>query len=272
MARVIAVCNQKGGVGKTTTTANLGFGLVREGKRVLLVDADPQGDLTTCLGWRNPDNLEVTLSSLLRDNFDDRETDIEAGILHHEEGVDLIPANIELSALEMQLVTVMSREIALKNLLKDAEERYDYIIIDCMPSLGMMTINSLTAADSVVIPVQAEYLPTKGMTQLIQTINRVRKHINPELKIEGILITLADGRTNLTCEITDIIRNDFGKHVKIFDVAIPRGVAASKATSTGKSIYEFDNKSAVSQAYKQFTAQIIGDSPERVKEVERDAR
>lgn len=184
----------------------------------------------------------------------------------------MIPANIELSALEMQLVTVMSREIALKNLLKEAEEKYDYIIIDCMPSLGMMTINSLTAADSVIIPVQAEYLPTKGMTQLIQTINRVRKHINPELKIEGILITLADGRTNLTCEITDIIRNDFGKHVKIFDVAIPRGVAASKATSTGKSIYEFDNKSAVSQAYKQFTAQIIGDKPERVKEVERDAR
>lgn len=153
--RIIALANQKGGTGKTTTTVNLGVGLARQGKRVLLVDADPQGDLTTCLGWQNQDNLPATLATLMEQAIRDEPVDIQIALLHHREGVDLLPSNIELSAMEMALVTAMSREFTLKEVLSQARNQYDYILIDCMPSLGMVTINALAAADSVIIPVQA---------------------------------------------------------------------------------------------------------------------
>ena len=170
--KTIAICNQKGGVGKTTTTVNLGVGLAMQGKKVLLIDADPQGDLTTCLGWRDTDN-------------------------YHEEGVDLLPANLELSAMEYNLMNAMSRETTLRNYLSQVKDRYEFVLIDCMPSLSMVTLNALSAADSVIIPVQAQYLPAKGMTQLVQTISKVKKYINPDIKIDGMLLTLVDSRTNL---------------------------------------------------------------------------
>ena len=157
--KTIAVCNQKGGVGKTTTTVNLGVGLAMQGKKVLLIDADPQGDLTTCLGWQDTDGLGITLATKLTDVINETMTDPMVGILHHEEGVDLVPANLELSAMEFNLVNAMSRETTLKNYLSQVKNRYDYVIIDCMPSLGMVTLNALSAADSVIIPVQAQYLP-----------------------------------------------------------------------------------------------------------------
>lgn len=159
--KTIAVCNQKGGVGKTTTTVNLGVGLAMQGKKVLLIDADPQGDLTTCLGWQDTDGLGITLATKLTDVINETMTDPMVGILHHEEGVDLVPANLELSAMEFNLVNAMSRETTLKNYLSQVKNRYDYVIIDCMPSLGMVTLNALSAADSVIIPVQAQYLPAR---------------------------------------------------------------------------------------------------------------
>ena len=183
MCRVIAVSNQKGGVGKTVSCVNLGIGLAQEGKKVLLIDADPQGSLTISLGYEEPDEMEYSLATLMLNVVNDEKLNMEKTILHHGEGVDLIPANIELSAIEVSLVNAMSRELILRSLVDKLREFYDFILIDCMPSLGMMTINALACADSVLIPVQAVYLPVKGLQQLIKTIGRVKKQLNPKLQI-----------------------------------------------------------------------------------------
>lgn len=260
--KVIAICNQKGGVGKTTTTVNLGVGLAKEGKKVLLIDADPQGDLTTCFGWHDNDNLKETLSSQMAKMIREEPVDKREGILKHEEAIDLIPANLELSGLEMMLVNTMSRETALKEYLKDIKKDYDYVLIDCMPSLGMITINALSAADSVIIPVQAQYLPVKGMTQLVQTINRVKK-INPHLKIDGIVMTLVDGRTNLAKTVSETLKRNYGNVIKIYDAKIPIAVKAAEMATKGVSIYSYDKNGPVAKAYQNLTKEVIEDGEKR---------
>lgn len=258
MSKVIALANQKGGVGKTTTTVNLGIGLAMRGSRVLLVDADAQGNLTDSLGFHEPDNLSVSLATLLTRAMQEELFVPEEGILHHEEGVDLMPGNIELSAIEVSLVNAMSRETVLRSYINAVKDQYDYVLIDCMPSLGMMTINALAAADSVIIPVQSHYLPAKGMTQLLQTIARVRRQINPKLNIDGVLLTMVDYRTNFAKDIAFVLRRDYGDKLKVFSAEIPLSIRAAETSAKGKSIYVHDPHGAVAIAYEALTKEVLG--------------
>ena len=264
-ATTIAVINQKGGTGKTTTCENLGVGLAMEGKKVLLVDADPQGSLTVSMGWQDPDTLPITLSALMQKAMNDQCIPPGEGILHHAEGVDLIPANIELAGLEVALVNTMSREKVMKQVLENAKREYDYILIDCTPSLGMLTVNALAAADSALIPVQAQYLSAKGLEQLLQTVQKVRRQINPKLKIEGILLTMTDSRTIYGQQISNLIRQAYGKHLKVFDQTIPRSVRAAETSTTGKSIFQYDPKGKVAEAYKSLTKEVLADAEKQRK-------
>lgn len=209
-AQITAITNQKGGVGKTTSTVNLGVGLAREGKKVLLVDGDPQGSLTISMGIQDPDSLTETLSTLMLAEMEDKPIPPDFGILHHQEGVDLLPGNIELSGVELSLVNTMSRELVLRNVLNRLRSNYDYILIDCMPSLGLMNINALAAADSVIIPLQPQFLSTKGLNLLLRSIARVRKQINPRLRIDGILFTMVDSRANNARDIIPLCVQQLG--------------------------------------------------------------
>ena len=256
MSKVIAIANQKGGVGKTTTTVNLGVGLARKGYKVLLIDADAQGNLTDSLGWHTPDEIADILATIMQGIIDHNTVEPNQAILHHGEGVDLLPANIALSALEVSLVNALSRETILKRYIDSVRDSYDFILIDCMPSLGMLTINALVAADSVLIPVQAHYLPTKGMTQLIQTIHRVQ-HINANLSILGVLMTMTSQRTNFTKDISTQLRTLYGEHLNVFKTEIPQSIRIAEASASGQSIFEYDPKGKAVEAFEMLVKEFI---------------
>ncbi len=265
MAKVISLVNQKGGVGKTHATFNLGAGLVRAGKKVLCIDCDSQGSLTASMGYSNPDSMSVTLSTLLTKVLEEKNMECDEGILKHREGVDLIPANIELSGVEVSLVNTLSREIVLRDYINRLKPYYDYILLDCSPSLGMITINALVASDSVIIPVQTHFLSLKGLEQLLKTINKVKRQINPGLNIDGILLTMVDNRTNFAKEIATLLRENYGNNLRIFKDEIPLSIRAAEASAEGKSMYDYDPKGKVAFAYKGFTKEVLNIEKSRRK-------
>ena len=268
--KTISITNEKGGVGKTTTALNLGVGIAKRGFRVLVIDLDSQANMTDSLGYRNHDNFKHTIGSAMLNVIDDKTIDYSDYILHHDEGIDLIPSNIELSTVDMALMSAYCREKTLDCIINPLRDKYDYILMDCPPSLSLITINALAAADSVIIPVQAQYLSAKGMTQLIQTVQRVKKFINPKLTVDGILMTLVDNRTNLARSTYKAISEGYGDQIKIFRNQIPMGIKAAEAASKGESLYSYDPKCKVALAYDGLVKEVLSlerirnrDTPER---------
>ena len=273
MSKVIAISNQKGGVGKTTTAVSLGVALAKEGKKVLLIDCDSQGSMSIALGIEQPDSLDVSLSEIMGNVITEQPMPDEYGVHHHEEGVDFIPANIELSGMELQLTSLMSRERVLKEYVDRVKDKYDYVLLDCTPSLGMMTINALSAADSVIIPAQPQYLSAKGFDLLLGTVAKVRRQVNPSLNIDGILFTMVDRRTNLAKDIISIVRKHYGSNIRVFDTEIPQSVKAAESVEHGKSIFSHDKNGKVAQAYAALAKEVIAlEQPERKKPRSTDSR
>ncbi|MDJ1649885.1 MULTISPECIES: ParA family protein [Gordonibacter] len=254
--RTIAIANQKGGTGKTSTALSLGVALARRGRRVLLVDADPQGDLTKSLGWADPDSLETTIADHMAAVIGGSDDDPRAGVLGHREGVDLMPANIELANIELPLLMAMSRERVLATWAEPLKRGYDYIIFDCAPTLGIVPVNALAAADGVIVPVSAEYLPASGMAGLLRTVARVRRGINPGLSVEGILVTLYDARNNLAREVERTVRGIYGGDYRVFDAVVPRAVSAAESAAAGESVFSYDGRGKVAAAYARLAEEV----------------
>ena len=248
---------KSGGVAKTTTVANLGNCLVRNGKKVLLIDFDPQADLTSSLGFKNADGMEHTIKTLMEKIITKQPIDKKEAIITNEENIDLVPSNIELEALEASMINFENRENILRNYISKVKDDYDYILIDCMPSLALLTTNALACADKVIIPVQSEFLAAKGMSHLMSSILQVRKYINPNLKVGGILLTMVDGRTNLSKDISRELKETYGTVFKLFDSTIPRAVKVAETTRLGESILSYDKNSKIAESYKNFAKEVI---------------
>ena len=257
MGKVISVVNQKGGTSKSALAVNLAVGLSREGKKVLIIDADPQADASASLGYRETDESDETLTELFGDVLNDEELPEDLYINHQDEGVDIIVSNIDLAGMEVLLVNALSREYVLKQIVDRIRDEYDVIIIDTMPSLGMLTINSLAAADEVIIPVEASYLPIKGLQKLLQTVGRIRKQINPDIRVGGIVFAMVDIRTCEARDNMELLREGYGDSVKIYDTYIPVSVRMKECCKEGKSIYEYAPASRVAKAYEALTGEVI---------------
>lgn len=250
MSKIIAIANQKGGVGKTTSSVNLGAGMATLGKRVLLIDIDPQGNTTSGVGVNKADVANCIYDVLINE-VNPQETILET----QNEGLHIIPATIQLAGAEIELVSMISRELKLKKALNAIKGNYDYIIIDCPPSLGILTINSLTAADSVIIPIQCEYYALEGLSQLLNTVRLVQKNLNPHLKIEGVLLTMLDARTNLGIQVIEEVKKYFQE--KVYRTIIPRNVRLSEAPSHGQSIITYDPRSKGAEVYLELAKEVI---------------
>ncbi|MCL2509409.1 MAG: AAA family ATPase [Oscillospiraceae bacterium] len=261
--RVYACVNQKGGVGKSVTSTNLGIGLARNGEKVLIVDLDSQASQTVSLGWKEPDELLETIATQLTRVMENKPFDPRDGILSHGEGVRLMPSSIALSGVEMRLVNAMSRELILKKYLAAMRPDYDAIVLDCPPTLGMMTINALAAADRVIVPVQPEYLSVIGMTQLFETIGLVKENINPNLRVEGVLITLANMRTNLAKNTVEIIKGAYGGNVRVYPEPIPYSTKVKEASAAGKSIFAYEPGGKAAYAYESLVREVMRDAKSR---------
>jgi chromosome partitioning protein len=270
--RVTCICHEKGGTGKTTTAVNLGIGLARQGEKVLLIDADPQGDLSKCLGIANPQDLTTTLAAAMNGVIAESPVDPADVILRHNEGVDFIPANAMLAATEITLVNAMNREYVLQEFLNSVKGDYQHIIIDCRPSLGLTVINALTAADSVIIPVQAHTLATDDMDGLFKTVGRIRQRPNPHLKIDGIVMTMVDGRTNLARQTIRDVRSRYGQVVRVFNTEIPYAVRAAEVPGKGQSIFQYDPNGKVAKAYEQLTKEVMDIGTRERNDPDKDAR
>lgn len=252
MVKVIAVANQKGGVGKTTTAVNLAACLAKQGRKVLLIDSDPQGNATSGLGFDKRDVRKCIYDAIINDVP-------MADTLKHTayENLDIIPATIQLAGAEIELVSLMNREGRLKNSLERIKHDYDYVIIDCPPSLGLLTINALTAASSVMIPVQCEFYALEGITMLMNTIQLVQRNLNPALKLEGVVMTMFDSRTNLAQDVVEEVKKYF--KTKMYKTIVPRNVRLSEAPSHGMPVIDYDSKSKGAQVYMELSQEVIDD-------------